>query len=255
MLVRLTLQRKGDDAPVVFYLYSLDQQPAECERLLDSIRTVLCAVTALGWGVDQVVADATLLSPSDLSALEGEAWHADTWRWSPASHAPPRFGAKRFRLATGDMSIASWKAISPRFHRSLLSILVFYGRDSDPLPRPCAVFKLVDANDDAYRYPHAKLIHIAGMVRHSAIKAMSHNPPPFINDPQWVNRVVRGKRDESAEDEHKQFSYVPIPSIGSCARRRDDPQRHDHRAFRDGARAGLPGRTTRRPDPRARRRG
>jgi CRISPR-associated protein Csb2 len=81
--------------------------------------------------------------------------------------------------------------------------------------RPHAVFKLVDENDDAYRYPHAKLIHIAGMVRHLAIEAMVHNPPPWVEDAaEWVNRVVRGKRDESASDEHKQFSYVPLPSIG-----------------------------------------
>jgi CRISPR-associated protein Csb2 len=91
---------------------------------------------------------------------------------------------------------------------------VFYRRDTDPIPRPCAVFKLVDENEDPCRYGHAKLIHIAGMVRHAAIEAMTRNPPPSINDPGWVNRVVRGKRDESAEAEHKQFSYVPLPSIG-----------------------------------------
>jgi CRISPR-associated protein Csb2 len=80
------------------------------------------------------------------------------------------------------------------------------------------VFKLIDENEDAYRHPHAKLIHIAGMVRHLAIKAMDADkgsPPPWIEDPaDWVNRVVRGKRDESAGEQHKQFSYVPLPSIG-----------------------------------------
>jgi CRISPR-associated protein Csb2 len=80
------------------------------------------------------------------------------------------------------------------------------------------VFKLTDENEDVFRYPHAKLIHIAGMVRHLAIKATGvekGDPPPWIENPaEWVSRVVRGKRDESAGDDHKQFSYVLLPSIG-----------------------------------------
>lgn len=96
--------------------------------------------------------------------------------------------------------------------------IVPYHRDIDPAPRPHAVFKLIDENEDTFRYPHAKLVHIAGMARHVAIKAMGPdegNPPPWIENPaDWVNRVVRGKRDKSAGDEHKQFSYVPLPSIG-----------------------------------------
>ncbi len=92
---------------------------------------------------------------------------------------------------------------------------VLYTSPQRPIGRPHAVFKLLDANDDAYRYPHAKLVHIAGMVRHAAIERMKADPPSWINDPaDWINRVVRGKRDESSADEHRQFSYVPLPSIG-----------------------------------------
>jgi CRISPR-associated protein Csb2 len=43
---------------------------------------------------------------------------------------------------------------------------------------------------------------------------MVHNPPPLVADPGWINRVVRGMRDESSTDPHRQFSYVPLPSIG-----------------------------------------
>jgi CRISPR-associated protein Csb2 len=73
----------------------------------------------------------------------------------------------------------------------------------------------VDENDDTFRYPHAKLIHIAGMVRHLAINAMRAEigSRPWITD-DWVYCVVRGKWNKEAGGDHRQFSYVPLPSIG-----------------------------------------
>jgi CRISPR-associated protein Csb2 len=79
-----------------------------------------------------------------------------------------------------------------------------------------AVFKLLHANGDAYRYTHAKLLHVARMVRHAAIAAMDPdkgNPPAIAEPKKWVDIVVAGHRDLSCEL-HEQFSYVPLPSIG-----------------------------------------
>ena len=79
--------------------------------------------------------------------------------------------------------------------------------------RPHAVFKLLDANEDAHRYPHAKLIHIAAMLRHVAIERMKNDPPPWKHDdPTWVERFVCGHRGDALR--HQQISYVPLPSIG-----------------------------------------
>ena len=53
------------------------------------------------------------------------------------------------------------------------------------------------------------------MTRHVAIDRMKDDPPSWIEDPDgWVSRVVRGRRDERSIEEHNQFSYVPLPSIG-----------------------------------------
>jgi CRISPR-associated protein Csb2 len=90
-----------------------------------------------------------------------------------------------------------------------------YTTSDFPVPRPYVVFKLLDANEDPAPYAHPKLIHIAGMVRHLAIELMKNDPPPWVENPaDWVNRAVRGKRDDASSDDHKQFSYVPLPSIG-----------------------------------------
>jgi len=88
------------------------------------------------------------------------------------------------------------------------------------IPRPCAVFKLLDANDDTYSYSQSKLIHIAGMVRHLAIERMKVNPPSELrgDSPEdWLRSYVAGHQsneDKAANKPHSQFSFVPLPSIG-----------------------------------------
>jgi CRISPR-associated protein Csb2 len=91
---------------------------------------------------------------------------------------------------------------------------VLYTSVERPIGRPCEVFKLLDANDDAYRYPHAKLIHIAGMVRHAAIDRMKADPPSWKAEESanWLESFVCGHRGDA--EQHQQLSYVPLPSIG-----------------------------------------
>jgi CRISPR-associated protein Csb2 len=89
-----------------------------------------------------------------------------------------------------------------------------FRRSSDPQTRPTAVFELRRNDGQFFFYPQRKLIHIAGMVRHLAIELMKQSPPPGIeNADQWVDRFVAGHRDKN-RDEHRQFSYLPLPSIG-----------------------------------------
>jgi CRISPR-associated protein Csb2 len=93
---------------------------------------------------------------------------------------------------------------------------VFYASAEHPLGQPCVVFALRTRGDDSYRYPHAKLVHIAGMTRSAAIKAMKAYPPedPRVGDiAAWIESFVAGHRPDGVEV-HKQFSYIPLPSIG-----------------------------------------
>ena len=210
----MRIESSGDDPPAIHYLYPLKATTLDPADLLRVICPSVRAITHVGWGIDQVVADATLIDrPS--SQLKGE-------RWLPSARSGRRLRVHR----DGSLAALSnrygkflnrlrsdWTPVPPLTHDDVDQVR--YRRDTDPLPRPHAVFKLVDENDDAWRYPHAKLVHIAGMARHVAIQTMTRNPPPWIEDAEeWVNRVVRGKRDESAGGEHKQFSYIPLPSIG-----------------------------------------
>ena len=95
-----------------------------------------------------------------------------------------------------------------------------YRRETDAPGRPHVVFKLLDANDDTYTYPHAKLIHLAGMVRHLAIEMMKKNPPRGLREPaSWIDKYVAGHREKAGaagETLHAQLSYVPLPSAGTA---------------------------------------
>lgn len=202
------IESVGDDLPTIHYLYPLEATNADPIELLNAIRPSVRSIHCLGWGVDQVVADAVLVdSASRLSA--GEQWNPSArggqllrvHRKGSLDALTARYGKFLTRLIQGD-----WTPVPP-----LTAIeQVRYRRATDPLSRPVAVFKLLDANEDPARYPHAKLVHIAGMVRHVAIEAMSKARA----DADFINRVIRGKRDPASGAAHQQISYVPLPSIG-----------------------------------------
>jgi len=77
--------------------------------------------------------------------------------------------------------------------------------------RPWRVFELRNTDGSRFRYPHRRLIHIAGMVRHLAVAAMQKDPPEGVAE-SWVEAYVAGH--SRASSDHRQFSYLPLPSAG-----------------------------------------
>lgn len=206
----------GDDLPAIHYLYPLDESDTDPKELLEAIRPIVRSIHCLGWGIDQVVADALLVNCSSTLAA-GEKW-SPTHRGGPSLrvHRKGSLDALVARHAKflSRLVQGNWTPVPPLTEMDRIR----YRRDSDPLPRPHAVFRLLDADDDTYRHPHGKLIHIAGMVRHLAIETMKRYPPPFVQAPAtWVERYVAGHHDpadNAADQPHARFSYVPLPSIG-----------------------------------------
>lgn len=207
----------GDDLPTIHYLYPLAATNADPIELLNAIRPSVRSIHCLGWGIDQVVADALLID-SLPSLHTGE-------RWTPASRGGHRLRIHRRgsldalisrhdkflgRLIQGD-----WTPVPPLKAMDQVG----YRRDTDPIVRPHAVFKLVDANDDTVTYPQSKLIHIAGMVKHAAIELMKGHPPADLrgrSKEEWIEEFVAGhqsKQGREAGTDHTQFSYIPLQSV------------------------------------------
>ena len=208
----------GGELPTVHYYYPLEDTDADPIELLNTIRPAVRSIYSLGWGIDQVASDATL--------VEADSAFSSDECWTPT----PR-GGRRLRIHRD----GSFDALSDRHERFLKRLdngnwtpvppfsafdTVRYRRDSDPIPLPCAVFKLLDADDDTYSYSLSKLIHISGMVRHLAIEQMKLNPPRDLRDysfDDWLGSYVAGHQtheNKAAKKPHSQFSFVPLPSIG-----------------------------------------
>ncbi len=212
----MRIDATGEDLPALHYLYPLGDIVSAPQALLQAIRPSVRAITHLGWGIDQVMGDAALLDSSS-SPAAGERWLPSAGRGRRLRvHRCGSLDAlcRRHEQFLNRIRGDEWTPVAP------LSAIdhVHYRRDTDPLGRPWRAFKLVAPNDDTYTYPHAKLIHLAGMVRRLAIEAMTRNPPHGVREPaRWIEQYVAGHRDKTevvVEVPHAQLSYVPLPSVG-----------------------------------------
>lgn len=203
------------DRPEVHYLWPVD---GDCphERLIEASRYLSC----LGWGIDMAYADARLLDEEGVGLLSGV-------RWFPKPGTLRDDGLLRVPKegTMDDLCRAHASALNRIQHGKPLGIVdkpriyesVFYTGADRPVGRPRALFKLRTTRDGPFSYPHAKLMHIAGMVRRAAIKAVdpvSGYPPEGIRDAAaWVETFVAGHGPECVET-YGRFSYIPLPSVG-----------------------------------------
>ncbi len=203
------------DPPEIHYLWPA---PECCPEVLEVIRASRC-LSCFGWGIDMAYAVGRLLDDTQIGQLCGV-------RWFPKPGTFRDEGSLRIPVEGSlmDLRRAHESALNRIEHGKPLRTVdkpvefdrVFYASTERPLGRPYVVFALRDSGDDSYRYPHAKLVHIAGMTRSAAIKAMKAYPPEdegIEDTAAWVESFVAGHRPEGV-DGHKQFSYIPLPSIG-----------------------------------------
>jgi CRISPR-associated protein Csb2 len=198
----------------VHYIWPVKGDCPELRGLIEASGWLTC----LGWGIDMAYGDGEVLDDGRIEGLSGIRWSPipDTLRDDGLLRVPMEGSMSDLRRAH-ESALSRIEAGKPlrSVHKPQVFDRVFYGSAERPLGRPAVVFGLRTDDDEMYRYPHAKLIHIAGMTRSAAIKAMKVYPPEDVGEGAsvWVENFVAGHRPEGA-DNHKQFSYVPIPSIG-----------------------------------------
>jgi CRISPR-associated protein Csb2 len=205
------------DPPMIHYLWPIDKSDPEMER---RIRGAARSLTTLGWGVDMAYADAQLIGSDKIQELFGV-------RWYPRNEILQDNGLLRVPVVDPDMQENTLCDLK-RAHQSALKRIdhgkplntvekpkvfdwVFYESKERLLARPHVVFELRNNDGSFSRYPQERLIHIAGMVRHLAVETMKVSPPDGVDD-AWVETYVAGHARPGAE--HRQFSYLPLPSIG-----------------------------------------
>jgi len=224
------------EGEAVHYLYTLPEPAADQPAHIETIALAARAITHLGWSIDMVVGDATVITSEQAAELSGH-------RWLPSSSGStslrtPKSGTlddlvRKHSDFLGRITNYGFRPVPPL----RIFDVVRYRRQDEPLGRPYRIFDLRNIDGSRFRYPHRRLIHIAGMVRHLAIEAMKKAPPRGVGA-DWVETYIAGHRrgstpdilaknkcvDEAdhdrqgrvlaASDGHRQLSYIPLPSVG-----------------------------------------
>ena len=166
-------------------------------------------------------ADGQLIEDDQIALLSGVRWYPRKGvLHDEGLLRTPMFDEKTKIDSLSDLKRAHQSALNRIEHDKPLNTVekpkvfdrVFYESKERMLRRSYVVFDLRQDDGSFFAYPQDKLIHIAGMVRHLAITAMENAPPEGV-DTDWVNRYVAGHACDDAET-HRQFSYLPLPSIG-----------------------------------------
>jgi len=196
----------------VHYLYRLpDDECPHVTVLSDAAKSI----THLGWGIDMVAGEVRILSVEQAASLIGHRWQMIKGGSTPLR--VPVEGTlnnlmHKHRDFLNRLSSDGFKPVPPLKNFQVLT----YRRDNEPLQRPFVVFELRNYDGSFFRYPQKKLIHITGMVRHLSIKAMKKSPPMDLEEEEvdkWLDAYVAGHA-KPGDNTHRQFSYLPLPSIG-----------------------------------------
>jgi len=197
--------KPGDNG--VHYLFPLAD--GACPHL-DVFAAAARSITHLGWGVDMVAGNASVISNEDADRLCGE-------RWRPAEASAanglrvPKDGtladlARKHLAFLNRLSADGFRPVPPLSANAYR--VVGYRRDHDPAPRPFAAFKLLHPETGEMRsYSATDCVRVAGMIRGAAGQVASASG----RDPEWVDRFVRGRHQGPWTV--PRFSYLPLPSI------------------------------------------
>ncbi|NGZ02768.1 MAG: type I-U CRISPR-associated protein Cas5/Cas6 [Nitrospira sp. WS238] len=206
------------DPPDIHYLWEITSNEVS---QAEAVCAVACYLTCLGWGIDMAYADGQLINRDQIAQLSGMRWYPrKNVRRDDGVLRVPTFDREPYVSSLSDLKRAHQSALNRIKHGEPLNAVekpkafdrVFYESTDRLLGRPYEVFELRRDDGAFFLYPQEKLIHLAGMIRHLAIEAMEKAPPNGISD-DWIETYVAGHAKIDGIG-HRQFSYLPLPSIG-----------------------------------------
>ena len=212
--VRPTLLQEGE---AVHYLWPLAGATDELANYCDILFTSVRSITHVGWGVDIVVADASVLNEADAAQLQGK-------RYSPTDEETdrtlrvPQHGTlddleNRHHAFLNRVSEDDFAPVPPL---NAYAIANYRAEDEPPRP-PRAVFALRQLDDSGFCIfdTPRRGLHVAGMLRHAA------SASDFIQSLGWsdddARRIVLGHGEARGQGHQPvqgtRFAFLPLPSI------------------------------------------
>lgn len=190
-------------------------------RFLDQLRQLARAISAFGWGVNMVVADAVAVE-SDTAV---DDTNGDTEKWFPSETGvtslrvpisgtlaalEARHQAFLTRLPTAPDGSQFFRPVPALEHFRVIT----YRRASDPTHRPFAIFALRHLDDSGFRAfdPVRRGLHVAAMLRHVA--GTPDIARSLGGDDARIARLIHGHADEDqSQSPNTRLLFLPLPSI------------------------------------------
>lgn len=211
----------ADDEPAtIYYLYPL----ANVDGLdVSIVQWIARSVTHLGWGVDMVAADASVLSENEARLLRGVRWRMDPARGDRALRVPVS-GRTETSSTLEDLMVrhrAFLSRVGPDTFCDVPPLIAFrsigYRPPTDQQRREFVAFSLlkVDVTGPRVFDTVTRTREVAGMVR-NAVARLAENNPFWADRPS--NQFIHGKTPDgslpaSGADSPNRFFYLPLPTI------------------------------------------
>ena len=197
----------------VHYLWRMEEDD-DIQQHVEALNEAARNAYALGWGRDFVAVHADVVFAATAEEIIGQRWKPCTTQNGTPLRKPA--------VGTLEALCTRHEAFMKRVGKSGKQLrpvppltrfdVVGYRHAEDSPVRPHAVFELRRDDGNFHVHSQRRLMHIAGMTRHLAKTLMTQSPPSGVPE-DWVERYVMGHREEGCDD-HAQFAYVPLPSIG-----------------------------------------
>lgn len=227
--IRWTSLCGGDGFPAAHYLWPLATESDQeiCNKLFPAVR----AISHFGWGIDLVVADASIISEVEAEQLAGERWLPSETSGGQTLRVPVRGTfddlKQRYQAFLNRVSLDD-NVFRPVPPLSCFSTATYRRADEIDQP-PFAVFALRKPDDSGFVAfaPARRGLHLGGMLRHAA------SQPDFAVSLGWdderIASFVLGHGESHGATEHRPVNdarlvFLPLPSIewrgaakGDCA--------------------------------------
>ncbi|MBL9204910.1 MAG: type I-U CRISPR-associated protein Cas5/Cas6 [Opitutaceae bacterium] len=206
------------DEAAVHYVWPLATARAGFDEHRETLTAAVRSITHVGWGVDLVVADVSILDESAARGLNGEHWKpgangTGTPLRTPAAGTLDDLNHRHHAFLNRVTANGGLVPVPPL---TIFGITSYCSASQAPQLLQ-AVFVLRKPDDSGFRaYDAARRgLHVAGMFRHIA------SQPEIVRSVGWSNddarRIILG-HGETRGDAHKpvqdgRISFLPLPSI------------------------------------------
>ncbi len=212
--IRPTHLKLGEGA--VHYLWRLSDPNPEFEQHKEVLSAAARSITHLGWGIDMVAANASVITEADAKKLSGEHWRPSEGQ-SGTSLRVPVVGTLNALI---DKHNSFLNRLGPEGFNPVPPLSAFqvvgYRRATDPPQRQYAAFTLLKPDAGGMRSfdTTRRTREVAGMLR-SAVARVAHDQD---RSNEWINVFVHGKTPDglhpaSGETSPDRFQYLPLPTI------------------------------------------